>query len=197
LKENMMKRLTLAVAALLFLAGVGHSELQYIVVSATATSQTININQHMMTLVNDGANEVYIRVFTAGESPAASTTTKAQVKSGESFDFADQLGRLRYGVPTSEKERLALSGSLPGSPSAATEDASEAERYASGYLFAREHPVLQALVQPTVDAARIGWFGDSPELQSYATAGANAGRGSNKVNTQTIETLLGLMAGGR
>ena len=107
-------------------------------------------------------------------------------------DLLDQIGRLRYGVPTSEKERIALSGTLPGAPAANTQDASEAQRYASGYLFAKEHPALAELVQPAVDTARIGWFGDSPELQSYATAGANSARIHEPAKGSSLATILGL-----
>jgi hypothetical protein len=111
---------------------------------------------------------------------------------------ADVFGQLRYGVPTSEKERIALTGALPGAPAANKADPAEAERYASGYLFQKEHPVLASTVQPMVDRVRLAWFGDSPELQSYAHAGANAAR-IHEVppGRQSLATLLGLAAGGR
>jgi hypothetical protein len=109
-------------------------------------------------------------------------------------DLFDQFGRIRYGVPTSEKERMALTGELPGSPSAAKADPLEAERYASGYLFAKQHPALAEVVQPVVDRVRIGWFGDSPELQSYAQAGANAARIHEQPKRSSLATLLGALA---
>jgi hypothetical protein len=105
---------------------------------------------------------------------------------------ADELGRLRYGVPTSEKERLALTQSLPGAP-VPDADAAEAERYASGYLFAREHPVLSEVAQPVVDRIRTGWAGDSPELQSWATAGASAAR-THEPRSARLNSLAAILA---
>jgi len=102
---------------------------------------------------------------------------------GNSWSLANvlsALGNVRYGVSTEEKERLARSGSLPGSPTANTADAAEADRYAAGYLFAKEHPWLSQYIQPAVDRLKVSttpvFGGSSPELQSYATAGSNAGR---------------------
>lgn len=105
-------------------------------------------------------------------------------------DIPDQFGRLRYGVPTSEKERLARTGELPGSPAADTMDSSEADRYASGYLFGRTWPNLSRLIQPAVDTLKTSslplFGGESPEMQSYATAGGNAGRTSRGSNLQEL-----------
>jgi len=89
--------------------------------------------------------------------------------------IADALGYLRYGMPTAKKEAMAASGALPGAPPDPTVDQDVANRYASGYLFAQQHPQIAPLVQPLVDRMRTAWFGDSPELQSYATAGMNRG----------------------
>lgn len=88
-------------------------------------------------------------------------------------DTLDVFGRLRYGVPTSEKEAIAIRGDLPGAPVDHTADQDAANRYASGFLFAQEHPTLAPMVMPFVDRVRTGLFGDSPEMQSYATAGMN------------------------
>ncbi len=86
--------------------------------------------------------------------------------------LADQLGRLRYGVPTSEKEAFARQEMAPmiGDES---EDLANSDRAAAGYMFAEQWPRVQEAVQPWVDRARIGWGGDTPEEQSYATYGAN------------------------
>lgn len=95
-------------------------------------------------------------------------------------DVADQAGRIRYGVPTSEKERLARTGSLPGAPSGA--DAETADRYAAGYLTTRQHPSLYPAIAPYIDATKtsapadiLGALlgGDTPTVQSYATSGMN------------------------
>lgn len=94
--------------------------------------------------------------------------------------LADQFGRLRYGVPTSEKERLARTpGALPGAPRADA-DAEEADRYASGYLFGQTWPRLAPVLQPYIDRLKVSDVpllgGSSPELQSYATQGVAMGR---------------------
>lgn len=93
--------------------------------------------------------------------------------------LADQTGRIRYGVPTSVKERLARMRALPGAPEV-TADAEEADRYAAGHLFGREHPMLSEKLQPLVSMLKTSDLpllgGSSPELQSYADAGARAGR---------------------
>lgn len=87
----------------------------------------------------------------------------------------DQAGRLRYGVPTSVKEAMARSGSLPGAPQPDA-DAEEADRYASGYLFAKAHPKISKAVQPLVSRLKVSdlplFGGATPELQSFADAGA-------------------------
>jgi len=87
----------------------------------------------------------------------------------------DLLGKLRYGMPTSQKEAVALQGSLPGAPPVRGADAAEAQRYAAGYLHARQYPQASRLSVPLAALIR-GLFGESPELQSYAAQGANMGR---------------------
>lgn len=93
--------------------------------------------------------------------------------------LADQFGRLRYGVPTSQKEVQALSGTLPGAPTP-TEDAEEAQRYASGYLFQEANPTIAPTIQDIVNLIKVSdlpfFGGSSPELQSYAVHGANMAR---------------------
>ncbi len=93
--------------------------------------------------------------------------------------LADLLGVLRYGVPTDEKEQLARMGSLPGAPVDRTADQAAADRYASGYLFGKTHPVIAPAVQPFVNRLKtsdLPFFGGStPELQSQAQAGVNTG----------------------
>ena len=88
---------------------------------------------------------------------------------------ADPLGRLRYGVPTSEKEAFAREA-MSSKIGDFSEGQAPSDRAASGYLFERAYPELQKRAQPWIDAARIGWFGDTPEEQSYASYGANLSR---------------------
>jgi len=94
-------------------------------------------------------------------------------------DLADAAGQLRYGVRTSRKEALARARSLPGAPTP-DEDAEEADRYAAGYLFAKKYPRFSSAFQPLVSRLKVSdtpiLGGSSPELQSYADAGATAGR---------------------
>ena len=89
-------------------------------------------------------------------------------------------GNLRYGMPTADKEVLARQGSLPGAPRDTSADQAAADRYASAFLFAKEHPTLSSVVQPLVDRVKTSdlpfFGGDSPELQSFAQQGANRGR---------------------
>jgi predicted S18 family serine protease len=87
-----MKRiLALAlVAALLAVPAV--AELGGQTVSATAGSQTITVTGETLTIVNDGSNEVYVRVFHTGETPAAATTSHREIKSGEGFSFTKSMG---------------------------------------------------------------------------------------------------------
>lgn len=91
----------------------------------------------------------------------------------------DQAGRIRYGVPTSEKEALARSGSLPGAPEDFSAGQEKADRYASGFLFGQEHPYISQMVQPLVNRIKTSDLpflgGSSPELQSYASEGARRG----------------------
>ena len=90
------------------------------------------------------------------------------------------MGLLRYGVPTSEKERLARGGELPGSPRADTEEAEEADRYAAGYLFGQQWPTASRYMQPLVDMVKTSDLpfigGADPELQSWASHGVQQGQ---------------------
>lgn len=85
-------------------------------------------------------------------------------------DWTDVLGNLRYGMPTSEKEARALRSPVPEQD---TENMPNSQRAMAGQLFQETHPTLAPMVRPWVDAARIAWFGDTPEQQSWATYGAN------------------------
>lgn len=91
-------------------------------------------------------------------------------------DLFDLAGVIRYGVPTAEKERLAISGALPGAPEDRSPEQDAANRYAAGYLFAKQHPRLASWIQPAVDVIKTSDLpflgGSSPELQSYASEGS-------------------------
>lgn len=91
--------------------------------------------------------------------------------------------QVRYGMPLEDKERLALSGQLPGAP----EDPAmveERQRHGAGYLFGQEWPRLSTAVMPAVNLVKgTDWWGlggSSPELQSWANHG------------QTLGAMLGL-----
>lgn len=88
------------------------------------------------------------------------------------LDLADILGNLRYGMPTSQKEALAISGTLPGAPKDMTADQTAANRYAAGYLFTRRHPDLAQYAIPAASFIH-GLFGDNEAIQSQAHAGMN------------------------
>src|SRR3989304_7604207 len=111
----------------------------------------------------------------------------------------DVLGRLRYGVSTSEKERLARSRELPGAPKDTSPEQATADRYAAGFLFARQHPTLAPLVQPMVDRLKTSdlpfFGGESPEAQSYASQGvarALAERGSAQPRGMSLGAILAM-----
>jgi hypothetical protein len=113
------------------------------------------------------------------------------------------LGLLRYGVPTSEKERLARSGELPGSPQADTEEAAEADRYAAGYLFGLNWPAASKFIQPMVDMVKTSdlplFGGANPELQSWASHGVQQGRqaaGPRLPAGSAAEALVASMSSG-
>lgn len=83
----------LLIGLLLILAvSVSAGELRYTAVSATATSQTLNLNVTTILMVNDGANEIYFRVFDQGTEPSAATTSNAELKSGESVEINRTAG---------------------------------------------------------------------------------------------------------
>jgi hypothetical protein len=87
-------------------------------------------------------------------------------------DLLDPLGELRYGVPTSEKERIAVSRALPGAPEDPSAEQDVANRYAAGYLFAQQHPEIAPRLLPIVSTIKA-LFGTDPDLQSWAHAGMN------------------------
>jgi len=99
--------------------------------------------------------------------------------------------KLRYGVSSAEKGRLASAHTLESPGATSTPD--QAERYAAGYLFAKQWPNLAAAGgQAAADRLHFGPVeqmrrglkmvpglgelivdADSPELQSFATTGGS------------------------
>lgn len=106
-------------------------------------------------------------------------------------NVADQFGRIRYGVPTSEKERLAREGNLPGAPDPA-QGVEEADRYASGFLSGQTWPAASDIIQPLVDRVKTSdlpfFGGDDPELQSYASEGSRRG---SRMDPLLFQLLMG------
>ncbi len=97
--------------------------------------------------------------------------------------LVDQAGRIRYGMPTTEKEKLARSGLLPGSPK--TDDADVLDRYASGMLAAR---TWGGGVQPIADRLHLAGL-DDPDVQSWATTGKNEALRNPAGVSQAIESM--------
>lgn len=84
-----MTRRILALAIALGLVSVmAIGEVPYKAVSATSTSQSIPLGAaRNVTIVNDGANEVYFRLFYEGEPPAAATTASVYLAPGASLEY--------------------------------------------------------------------------------------------------------------
>jgi hypothetical protein len=61
-------------------------------ISVTSTSQTVTFTslRGAVTVINDAssANEIYFRLFTAADTPAAATTAGVRLQPGESLSFA-------------------------------------------------------------------------------------------------------------
>jgi hypothetical protein len=89
-----MKRAILALGLVLALVAVPvvAVELGGQTVSATATSQTVTVTGQTLTIVNDGSNEIYVRVFSLGQATGDATTAHREIKSGEGFSFTQSMG---------------------------------------------------------------------------------------------------------
>ena len=87
-----MRRIMALALGLALLAVMATAELNYTKVSATATAQTTTISGSSLLIVNDGANEVYVRVFNDGETAADATTSSTEIKSGEGLEFYRPMG---------------------------------------------------------------------------------------------------------
>ena len=88
----MIRRLlVLAFVLGLVFAPVAQAELQFYTTTITTTSVTRTIGYGTLVVINDGASDLYIRVFWEGEDSADATAASTLVKSGESFTFAKSL----------------------------------------------------------------------------------------------------------
>jgi hypothetical protein len=88
-EKKTMRRLAVLLAVLAIACGLAYAEPTYTAVSATqaVTNTTLPEGTKTVLIVNDGANEIYYRLFTSGETSANATTASAQLKSGESISF--------------------------------------------------------------------------------------------------------------
>lgn len=87
----MIKRLLTLACVLALVVPAVHAELQGQTVTATQASQTITIGYSTLNVVNDGAGEIFVRVFWEGETEAAATTSSHEIKSGEGFTFSKEM----------------------------------------------------------------------------------------------------------
>lgn len=87
-----MKRIAVLAVLALSIAPWAQGELAFTRVNATQSNQTITLNAPSVVIINDGASEVYIRVFWAGETAAAATTADAELKSSESLVLSKTMG---------------------------------------------------------------------------------------------------------
>lgn len=86
-----MKRLAALALGLVLLAAAAWAELGYrTFVATSAGAQTFTINSGTLVVINDGASEVYVRIFWSGETAADATSSNAEIKSGESFTFSKE-----------------------------------------------------------------------------------------------------------
>jgi hypothetical protein len=89
----------------------------------------------------------------------------------------DQGGRVRYGVPTSEKEAMAIRGEIPGHVPANDNTMlgqDIEQRRAAAYLFGKTWPWLGPNWQPYIDKFRSG-EGDDPRVISVAQSASEQG----------------------
>lgn len=96
----MTKRTLILTFALVLLASLAPAELGYRSIAATSTSQYFAVGAGSLTVVNNGASAgvVYVRIFWEGEDVTDSvgtqltaTTSNAEVKVGEAFEFHRDL----------------------------------------------------------------------------------------------------------
>lgn len=87
-----MRKAILALAIVLALVTSASAELGFTRVAVIAAgANNVTVNASTLTVVNDGANEVYVRVFWEGETVADATTSSVEIKSGEGFTFSKTM----------------------------------------------------------------------------------------------------------
>jgi len=92
-----MKRVLVLAAALFLVAGIVVGDaVHFKQVSATATAQTIPLGGvAMITITNEGANEIYFRLFRESEAPidaVASATGGVYLPAGASLEYPTNFG---------------------------------------------------------------------------------------------------------
>ena len=103
-----MRRILVLLAVLALAVSAG-AEVRYLVVAATSTAQTKGVNaQHLLVINDDTTNEIYVRVFHSGESPAAATAASSiQIKAGEGVEFVN-VGSISVVCDTAETASVRL-----------------------------------------------------------------------------------------
>lgn len=95
-----MRKLFALVLGLALLGAVVHAERRTKTISATQASQTVNLERASasISVVNSGANEVYVRVFQEGDTMGDATTADPSVfiAAGASYAFPTLSGEGRY-----------------------------------------------------------------------------------------------------
>lgn len=84
-------------------------------------------------------------------------------------------GPLRYGMT---QNQVGINARNPNSPAGAyanDPNPDVTDRYGAGYQFGNTWPNLAPALMPLVNRIRAAYGGDSPEIQSYANEGVNAG----------------------
>lgn len=103
----------------------------------------------------------------------------------------DMGGRIRYGVPTSEKEAMAISGQIPGHDprNAKTGVGHEIEqRRAAAYLFGKNYPNLGPEWQSLIDRMRSG---DDPKVLAVTQTAVEQGAAdAQKAQQAALKALL-------
>jgi hypothetical protein len=93
-----MRRILVLAALLALVGGLAQAELSYTKVTANTSATMTTINAGSLTVVNDGASSIYVRVFWEGETTVdsvgtalAATASNAEIKSGEALEFSKEL----------------------------------------------------------------------------------------------------------
>jgi hypothetical protein len=92
-KKGTLMRRPFLLLALLAVATLARGEAGYFEAAVVSTSQTVTINAGEVLIINDDStNEVYVRVFYTGETPAPATTANLRIKALEGISFGKTLG---------------------------------------------------------------------------------------------------------